>query len=237
MNKKTIQLILGSTIVCIATNYVYAENSHENKFDYYILATEWTPSLCVIGTSKNDAELDDLRACQQQVNRPLMYHGFWPENNDGSYPIFCSLVPKLDYNKLTFVNPYKNYLANPNEFLSHEWSKHGTCSDQYKPAQEHTNPDEYYKHVNYYFQSSINLYQKIKIPTLDLSLGNKNLLELIHNVNPQIPANAIVVTCEKDKQQQYLTGLWFCVDKSLNKFIPCSSAILKTSCTGTMLTR
>lgn len=230
--------MLGVRAANAAATLATTESTPLSKFDFYLLATQWIPGWCEVGSGKSGANLDDLRACQQQVNRPLMFHGLWPESNNGTYPSFCSLVPKLDPSKLTFVNPFKNYLNNSDSFLDHEWNKHGTCSGHYTAGLEHNDPKEYYNQVNLYFSQSINIYQKIQIPTLSLELKTSELQTIIHKDNPTIPNEAILVLCNSDdRQQKYLTGLWFCTSKAHNKFIACPAALQKLNCTGTMLTR
>jgi ribonuclease I len=244
MKKASIRLLIGGFVIALlGRNLANAAAKTEvvqfnNKFDFYLLATQWIPGWCEVGSGQSGAIIDNLRACQQQVNRPLMFHGVWPENNDGSYPSFCSLVPKLDPTKLTFANPFKNYLSNANDFLDHEWNKHGTCSNHYSSGLEHNNSNEYYTQINLYFTQGLNLYQKIQIPTLDLELKTTELQAIINKENSQIPSDAILVMCDSDHhQQQYLTGLWFCTNKAQDKFIPCPLPLQKNACTGTVITR
>lgn len=244
MKKASIRLLIGGFVIALlGRNLANAAAKTEvvqfnNKFDFYLLATQWIPGWCEVGSGQSGAIIDNLRACQQQVNRPLMFHGVWPENNDGSYPSFCSLVPKLDPTKLTFANPFKNYLSNANDFLNHEWSKHGTCSNRYSSGLEHNNSNEYYTQINLYFTHGLNLYQKIQIPTLALELTTNELQAIVNKENSQIPSDAILIMCDRDHhQQQYLTGLWFCTNKAQDKFIPCPLPLQKNACTGTLITR
>jgi ribonuclease T2 len=167
-----------------------------------------------------------------------MFHGLWPENNDGSYPSSCSDVPSLDKDKLTFANPFVNYLSNANTFLNHEWSKHGTCSTHYLKNEESSNPQAYYRGVNRYFEGALAQYRQIKLPTFMLQITVSELQQQVHKRNPQIPLNSIMVMCDGNVQdEKYLTGLWFCSDKVSNKFIPCPAAVTKNACSGTILTR
>lgn len=239
--KKFIWLSLAGGIVFWNT-LASADNKQpsahlKNKFDFYILATQWIPGWCAVGTGKSGADLDETHACQQQVNQPLMYHGLWPENNNGTYPADCSVVPELDTTKLSFHNPFDSYLSNSASFLNHEWSKHGTCSNYYYAGQESSNQQEYYQQVNDYFTKSISLYKNINLATFSFKLSAESIQQQIHRLNPQIPVKSILVMCDKDQDSQFLTGLWFCVNKSNDKFIHCPAALLKTSCNGTLLTR
>ena len=215
-----------------------ASNNNSHKFDFYLLATQWIPGWCVVGTGKSGVALDNGRACQQQASNPLMYHGLWPENNDGSYPLSCSTVGQLDTTQLTFANPFNDYLSNPQAFLDHEWAKHGTCSNYFTSGMESSDQSEYYRQVNHYFSSSIYLYQQIKLPTFALQISVANLRKQIHSLNPQILDDSIVVSCTKDlAKQQYFTGLWFCINKNLNKYTSCPANLLKAACKGVVLTR
>ncbi len=219
-----------------------ADNKHssaytKNKFDFYILSTQWIPGWCAVGTGKSGAELDDTHACQQQVSQPLMYHGLWPENSNGTYPADCSAVPPLNTAKLSFSNPFDSYLSNSASFLNHEWSKHGTCSNYYYAGLESASEQEYYQQVNHYFSKSIALYKEINLATFSFKLSAESVQQQIHNLNPQIPIKSIMVMCDRDNDAQFMTGLWFCVNKSTDKFINCPSILLKTSCKGRLLTR
>lgn len=215
----------------------YSNAYAKNKFDFYILSTQWIPGWCAVGTGKSGADLDETHACQQQVSQPLMYHGLWPENSNGTYPADCSAVPELNTAKLSFNNPFSSYLSNVDSFINHEWSKHGTCSSYYYAGLESVNEREYYQQVNNYFTKSIALYKNISLATFNFKSSAESIQQQIHRLNPQIPVKSIMVMCDKDQNTQFLTGLWFCVSKSDNKFINCPNALLKSSCNGTLLTR
>ncbi len=51
-----------------------------DKFDFYLLNLSWSPEFCAIqGTSPQCA-----------AHPGFVVHGLWPQNYDGSYPVFCS---------------------------------------------------------------------------------------------------------------------------------------------------
>ncbi len=210
----------------------------KNQFDLYILATQWMPGWCVVGSGASGAVLDTLNTCQKQNNSPLMYHGLWPENNDGSYPANCYNVEKINKNKLNFTNPFNGYLLNADEFINHEWSKHGTCSNFYTPGMENANPEKYYQQLNNYYEQSLRLTNEIKLKVFPLLVNTKLIRQQIHTLNPRIPTTSILVICDADQyQQKYLTGLWFCLDKPHDHYIPCPPNVMKLSCSGELLTR
>ena len=92
-----------------------AQNKGEpGKFDFYLLDMPWGPDFCSIA--------DVSPQCKPQ--RSFVVHGLWPQNNDGSYPVFCSQEPGP-------LNPRENLDLTPDlHLLAHEWDKHGTCSAQ-----------------------------------------------------------------------------------------------------------
>lgn len=209
-----------------------------NKFDFYLLSTQWIPGWCEVGTGQSGADLDQIKSCQQQASAPLMFHGLWPEYKDGSYPSNCSDVPTLKTDNLDFENPYRNYLTNANRFIDHEWSKHGTCSNYYKAGLESRNSVLYYQNINRYFHAGLLQYQRIKYSTLKMTTTAAEIRSMLHAQNSQMPESSILVICDSSDGEKYLTGLWFCMDKKVDKYINCPEILVrKNTCDGLILTR
>src|ERR1700679_2111980 len=88
------------------------EKGQPGKFDFYLMNLSWSPEFCSIqGTSTECA-----------AHPGFILHGLWAQNNDGSYPVFCSNEPGP-------AKPEQNLDITPDlSLLQHEWDKHGTCS-------------------------------------------------------------------------------------------------------------
>ena len=99
--------------VLLTTTSATAQNKGEpGKFDFYLMNLSWSPEFCSIqGTSSQCA-----------AKPGFILHGLWAQNNDGSYPVFCS-------EEHGPAKPSENLDLTPDlSLLDHEWAKHGTCS-------------------------------------------------------------------------------------------------------------
>jgi ribonuclease T2 len=162
------------------------------KFDFYLLNLSWSPEFCSIqGTSP------------QCAARPgFVVHGLWPQNNDGSYPVFCShrRGPK---------HPEVNLDITPDlSLLEHEWTKHGTCTTM--------SPDEF-------FAAEHRASHELKIPeffeTLDheVLLKPSEILGMFAKANPLFPEGSIVLSCGNNR----LTAIEACLAKDDLRPIAC----------------
>ena len=72
MKKASIRLLIGGFVIALlGRNLANAAAKTEvvqfnNKFDFYLLATQWIPGWCEVGSGQSGAIIDNLRACQQQ---------------------------------------------------------------------------------------------------------------------------------------------------------------------------
>eukprot|EP01133_Synstelium_polycarpum_P016154 gene16154-19222_t len=121
------------------------EGGEPGDFDFYLFVQQWIYSYC--GT----------QTCIASKEREAFtIHGLWPENNGGSYPSFCK-GPAFNANEINDLLTDMNYdwpsLTGPNDdFWTHEWSKHGTCSLTGPITDEHD-----------YFSSALKLYSSFNI--------------------------------------------------------------------------
>jgi ribonuclease T2 len=93
--------------------FVSAQQKGEpGKFDFYLMNLSWSPEFCSIqGTSP-----------ECKAHPGFILHGLWTQNNDGTYPVFCS-------EESAPANLAQNLDITPDlALLKHEWDKHGTCS-------------------------------------------------------------------------------------------------------------
>jgi ribonuclease T2 len=161
------------------------------KFDFYLLDMPWGPEFCSIA--------DVSAQCKPQ--RSFVVHGLWAQNNDGSYPVFCSEEPGP-------AKPEANLNITPDlQLLRHEWAKHGTCSD--------VGPKRF-------FSMEHEAYDSLAIPKTfedvrrEIDMRPGRILDLFYKANPQLPEGSLVVSCHDDK----FTAVEACFTKNL-KPMPC----------------
>jgi ribonuclease T2 len=226
---------MKSALACVLLG-LSASAMAGGSFDFYLLATQWLPGWCRVGTGKSGAELA-AGACRSQQS-PLLFHGLWPENLDGSYPQDCERVGALDPAKLAFANPYAGWLANASTFIDHEWSKHGTCSSYHRPGSETADPYGYYRGVNRYFSDALGVFGTLAAPTLPAVADSAAARQAFALRNAAWPERSILLTCAPDAGgRQVLTGFWLCADKALGAR-SCPAALQRYGCEeGEVLTR
>ena len=162
------------------------------KFDFYLLNLSWSPEFCSIqGTSP------------QCAARPgFVVHGLWPQNNDGSYPVFCSHRhgPK---------HPEQNLDITPDlSLLGHEWTKHGTCTT--------LPPDEFFAAEHMAFHS-LTIPDFFKTLDHEVLLKPAEILGMFAKANPSFPEGSIVLSCGNNR----LTAIEACLAKDDLKPIAC----------------
>lgn len=96
------------------------------QFDYYLLALSWSPEFCTTPAGRQPTK-------QQQCGQSLGFvvHGLWPQFNNGGWPADCdSSAPKNVPNDIANIVLTAQPPMPPGDagLLSHEWTKHGTCS-------------------------------------------------------------------------------------------------------------
>jgi ribonuclease T2 len=138
---------------------------------------------------------------QCKPQRSFVLHGLWPQNNDGSYPVFCSQEPGP-------FNPRENLDLTPDlHLLAHEWDKHGTCSAQ--------GPKRF-------FQMEREAFTSIDIPLAfdhidhETVMSPAQILDLFYKANPQLPEGSLIVSCRDDR----FTAVEACFAANL-KPMPC----------------
>uniref|UniRef100_A0A7N0UJB8 Uncharacterized protein n=1 Tax=Kalanchoe fedtschenkoi TaxID=63787 RepID=A0A7N0UJB8_KALFE len=104
--------------------------SASQDFDFFYFVQQWPGAYC-------DAK---QACCFPTTGKPaadFSIHGLWPNYNDGSYPSNCDPNSPFDESKVSDLlsSMQKNWptLACPSgdgtKFWTHEWDKHGTCSE------------------------------------------------------------------------------------------------------------
>jgi len=180
---------LLAVAACIVLSPITAsaqDKGEPGKFDFYMMNISWSPEFCSIqGTSSQCA-----------AKPGFILHGLWAQNNDGTYPVFCS-------NEAGPKNPSENLDITPDlSLLDHEWTKHGTCSA--------VGPQRFFAMERQAFHS-------LKIPTEfdhidhEISMTPDSILTSFHAANPTFPEGSILLSCGRN----HLTAIEACFSKDL----------------------
>ena len=94
----------------------------DTNYDIYLYVSEWPGTVC----KYNDCKYDNVKT------RHFNLHGLWPQYLNGSWPQNCTNTPlnydSFDQSLKTQLTEYWSGLYTKEEdFLGHEWGKHGTC--------------------------------------------------------------------------------------------------------------
>jgi ribonuclease T2 len=180
------------SVLCVSALFsctAHAQHKGEpGKFDFYLLNLSWAPEFCSIqGTSPE---------CTGAVHYGFIVHGLWPQNNDGTWPVYCADRPGP-------ADPRVNLDITPDlSLLQHEWSKHGTCT-MLSPAS--------------FFANEHRAFHQVHIPPLFQSLHSPEqmqpsaILDLFATANPAFPRESIEVSCGRN----HLTAVEVCLSKQL----------------------
>jgi ribonuclease T2 len=166
------------------------DKGQPGHFDFYLMNLSWSPEFCSIqGTSPECA-----------AHPGFILHGLWTQNNDGTYPVFCSEEPAP-------ANIAQNLDITPDlALLHHEWDKHGTCSG--------VGPQRFFAMEHQVFHS-------LKIPPQfehidhEISLTPNAILDLFAQANPEFPRGSILLSCGRN----HLTAIEACFSKDLKPII------------------
>jgi ribonuclease T2 len=162
------------------------DKGQPGHFDFYLMNLSWSSEFCSIqGTSPECA-----------AHPGFILHGLWTQNNDGTYPVFCSEEPAP-------ANLAQNLDITPDiSLLQHEWAKHGTCAG--------VGPQRFFAMEHQAFHS-------LKIPTQfehidhEISLTPNAILDLFAQANPNFPLGSILLSCGRN----HLTAIEACFSKDL----------------------
>jgi len=166
------------------------EKGEPGHFDFYLMNLSWSPEFCsILGTSPECA-----------AHPGFILHGLWTQNNDGTYPVFCSEEPAPE-------NLADNLDITPDlALLQHEWVKHGTCSG--------VGPKRFFAMEHQAFHS-------LKIPASlehidhEISLTPDAILDLFAQANPDFPHGSILLSCGRN----HLTAIEACFSKDLKPIV------------------
>ncbi|KAL6983486.1 ribonuclease T2 [Sarracenia purpurea var. burkii] len=185
------------------------------NFDFFYFVLQWPGSYCDTKQS----------CCYPTTGKPATdfgIHGLWPNYNDGSYPSNCDtnnpynqseisdLVSRLQKSWPTLACPS----SNGNSFWSHEWTKHGTCSESVLDEHE-------------YFRSALDLKDKLGLLQIleDAGINPDGQSYSVDSISEAIEGSighAPGIQCNYDaSNENQLYQVYICVDTSGKNFIEC----------------
>jgi ribonuclease T2 len=200
--------VLIGVLLCSGT--AQASRHHRSKsvgepgqFDYYAMALSWAPAFC--------ATHDDPVECAPGKRAGFVLHGLWPQYSKG-YPQSCSTERLSDADRVRYAALYPS----PN-MITHEWSKHGTCSGLPPAA---------------YFALSEKLRGQLAVPPAYLRPAQPvkttvaDFAATFRAANPRLPDNAVLPFCSANGR--FLNEIHACYDKS-GAAMSCGAAEVRRS--------
>lgn len=174
---RKISILVAFLLTCLTSlPGLVAAKDKPGNFNFYVLAVTDIPAFCNITNNK------DKNECPPHTTA-FGLHGLWPQHTYNSYPSNCSTV-KLTKQE---IDKWQNIFPTP-KLITHEWSKHGTCSG--------LTPDQY-------FDLSEKSLTKLVIPTEYQSLTTipatekANVVATFLKANSGLPSNGIMVVTQK----------------------------------------
>ncbi|XP_065871127.1 extracellular ribonuclease LE-like [Euphorbia lathyris] len=201
------------TVVLISVVAVVVNGSDE--FDFFYLVQQWPGSYC---DSKQSC-------CYPTTGKPqpdFGIHGLWPNYKDGSYPSNCDATNPFDLNQvkdlMSSMRTNWATLACPSadgvSFWTHEWDKHGTCSESV--LNQHA-----------YFQSALqlknqsNLLQLLKSAGIEPNDDKYSLSSIKSAIQQGLGFNPWIECNTDDSGNSQLYQVYLCVDTSGSNLIEC----------------
>nr|GMD29636.1 extracellular ribonuclease LE-like [Ipomoea batatas] len=184
-------------------------------FDFFYFVQQWPGSYCDTKQS----------CCYPTTGKPASdfgIHGLWPNYNDGTYPSNCDSTNPYVQSKvsdlMSRIQQSWPTLACPSgsgsSFWSHEWEKHGTCSESI--LDQHG-----------YFKAALNLKSRINLLQILQAAGihpdgSFYSLSSIKNAVESGIGYAPGIECNADAEgNSQLYQIYICVDSSGSELIQC----------------
>jgi len=179
-------------------------NSADNApghFDYYLLALSWAPEFCASRAGNASSS-----ECDPKRHFGFVVHGLWPQNNDGSYPLYCAParpVAEPTVQHMLTIMPSRG-------LIQHEWAEHGTCSG--RP------PQEYFADIEEAF-TAVQIPPEYRAPAQTISASPSDIEQKFAAVN-QASVGAFRVSCSSGE----FVALEVCLTKGL-QYRECGSSV------------
>ncbi|GAV79026.1 Ribonuclease_T2 domain-containing protein [Cephalotus follicularis] len=184
-------------------------------FDFFYFVQQWPGSYCDTKQS----------CCYPTTGKPATnfgIHGLWPNYNNGSYPSNCDSSNSFNQSEVSDLisSMQKDWpsLACPSgngvTFWTHEWEKHGTCSES--ALDQHG-----YFDVALGFKKQANLLQALTGAGIKPD-GESYSLSDIKDAIRQAIGFTPWIECNVDKSRNsQLYQVYLCVDSSGSNLIEC----------------
>ncbi|XP_058772448.1 ribonuclease 1-like [Vicia villosa] len=198
-------LLLQLSVLCLS----------QQDFDFFYFVQQWPGSYC-------DSQKSCCYPTSGKPAADFSIHGLWPNYKDGTYPSNCDPNSPFDQSQISDLKSslLKNWptLACPSgngiQFWTHEWEKHGTCSES--SLKQHD-----------YFETTLNLKQKSNLLDALTSAGiqadgsSYSLSNIKRAIQSQV-GFAPFIECNVDSSRNsQLYQVYLCVDTSGSNFIDC----------------
>ncbi|KAL4346735.1 hypothetical protein GQ457_17G015890 [Hibiscus cannabinus] len=184
-------------------------------FDFFYFVQQWPGAYC-----------DTKRSCcYPRTGKPAAdfgIHGLWPNYKDGGYPSDCDPDARFDKSEISDLIPTMEKewptLSCPSndgiKFWTHEWTKHGTCSESELDQRQ-------------YFEAAIALKRKANLLHALTDAGIKPndefyKMEEIRDAIKEGVGYTPGIECNVDQSgNSQIYQVYLCVDTSGSDFIEC----------------
>ena len=172
-------------------------------FDFYVLTLSWSPGFCdTQGQSRAGAQ------CEAGSGAGFVVHGLWPNRAFGQDPESCTQGAYVPGSALRRADGLY-----PDEGLArYEYRKHGTCSG--------LDAEHYFEAVRY-ARDQVALPDALLAPRAELTMSPRALRDAFLEVNPDLGADAVAVSCSRGE----LTDVRFCLSKDLDSYVACPRVV------------
>ncbi|GAB2297187.1 hypothetical protein Dimus_031300 [Dionaea muscipula] len=188
-------------------------------FDFFYFVQQWPGSYC--DTSQS--------CCYPTTGKPASdfgIHGLWPNYNSGSYPSNCDSSNPFDPSQiqdlLSQMQTEWPSLSCPSSdgtsFWTHEWNKHGTCSESV--LNEHA-----YFQAALSLKNSSNLLETLANAGITPNGNSYNLSDVLAAMKQATGGYDAYIQCNTDQNgNSQLYQVYMCVNTSGQSFIECPVA-------------
>lgn len=181
---RLIPAVLTSLALACATIPAMAEGEPAGVFDYYVLSLSWTPSWCALeGDDRGSPQCDDGQGFG------FTLHGLWPQYEAG-WPSYCPSVQRPPSRGMTGAMAD---IMGTSGLAWHQWNKHGTCSG--------LEAADYYA-LSWLAYGRVTRPDLLRQLTREVRLPARVIEEAFLDVNPDLDADMITVTCRANRIQE-----------------------------------
>lgn len=210
--KKEIESSISIKILLVQCLYAVCV---AQEFDFFYFVQQWPGSYC--DTSQS--------CCYPSTGKPAAdfgIHGLWPTNTDGSYPSNCDPSNPFDQSKVSDLMSRLQEdwpsLACPSgsgtTFWSHEWDKHGTCSESI--LDQHS----YFKSA-LDLKDSLNLLQILQSAGIQPDGGSYSLSSIKDAIRSTVGSTPWIQCNVDESGNSQLYQIYICVNSSGSNTIEC----------------